>query len=153
MTARRPRVLLVTAPYHSGVVESAGVWMPLNFAYVAAAARRAGAEVEIYDAMSLFASHDDIRKKIESFKPDLLGTTAGLSLYPARLFRSGPCGYETIHLAAPKLSQHEDRIQHFVNCVLDGKKPLVPVEESLKVQEILDAIYESAASGKEVKIG
>jgi predicted dehydrogenase len=84
---------------------------------------------------------------------DLLGTTAGLSLYPARLFRSGPSGYETIHLAAPKVLQHEDRIQHFVNCVLDGKKPLVPVEESLKVQEILDAIYESAAIGKEVKVG
>ncbi len=75
-TARRPRVLLITSPYHSGVVESAGVWMPLNFAYLAAAARKAGAEVEIYDAMSLFASHDDIRKKIESFKPDLVATTA-----------------------------------------------------------------------------
>src|SRR5512139_2176988 len=43
MIAHRPRVLLVTAPYHSGVVESAGVWMPLNFAYVAGAARKAGA--------------------------------------------------------------------------------------------------------------
>jgi anaerobic magnesium-protoporphyrin IX monomethyl ester cyclase len=76
MTVRRPRVLLVTAPYHSGVVESAGVWMPLNFAYLAGAARKAGAEVEIYDAMSLFASHDDIRKKIEAYQPDLVGTTA-----------------------------------------------------------------------------
>jgi anaerobic magnesium-protoporphyrin IX monomethyl ester cyclase len=75
-TARRPRVLLVTSPYHSGVVESAGVWMPLNFAYLAGAARQAGAEVEIYDSMSLFTSHDDIRKKIEEFKPDLVGTTA-----------------------------------------------------------------------------
>ncbi len=84
---------------------------------------------------------------------DLLGTNAGLSLYPARLYRSGPSGYETVQLAAPKLIHFEDRIQHFVNCVLDGKKPLVPVEESLKVQGILDAIYESAATGKEVKIG
>jgi len=43
-------------------------------------------------------------------------------------------------------------VHHFVNCVLDGKKLLVPPEESLKVQQVLDAIYTSAASGKEVKL-
>jgi anaerobic magnesium-protoporphyrin IX monomethyl ester cyclase len=69
-------VLLVTSPYHSGVVEAAGVWLPLSFVYVAGAARAAGAEVRIYDAMSLFASHEDIRKVIEEFRPDLVGTTA-----------------------------------------------------------------------------
>src|SRR5512138_2261939 len=76
MTQRRPRVLLVTAPYHSGVVEAAGVWLPLNFVYVAGAARAAGAEVRIHDAMSLFASHEDVAKVIEEFRPDLVGTTA-----------------------------------------------------------------------------
>jgi anaerobic magnesium-protoporphyrin IX monomethyl ester cyclase len=73
---RRPRVLLVTAPYHSGVVEAAGVWLPLALVYVAGAAREAGAEVRIYDAMSLFASHEDIARVIEDFEPDLVGTTA-----------------------------------------------------------------------------
>jgi predicted dehydrogenase len=38
-------------------------------------------------------------------------------------------------------------VHHFVNCVLDSKKLLVPPDESLKVQQILDAIYASAASG------
>ncbi len=76
MSIRRPRVLLVTAPYHSGVVEAAGVWLPLAMVYVAGAAREAGAEVRIYDAMSLFASHDDIAKVIEEWKPDVVGTTA-----------------------------------------------------------------------------
>ena len=65
MNTRRPRVLLVTAPYHSGVVEAAGVWLPLALVYVAGAAREAGAEVRIYDAMSLFASHEDIARVIE----------------------------------------------------------------------------------------
>ncbi len=76
MTTRRPRVLLVTSPYHSGVVEAAGVWLPLNFVYLAGAARAAGAEVRILDAMSLFASHEDIAKAIEEFRPDVVGTTA-----------------------------------------------------------------------------
>ena len=76
MLARRPRVLLVTSPYHSGVVEAAGVWLPLSFVYVAGAARAAGAEVRIYDAMSLFTTHDDIARVIEEFRPDVVGTTA-----------------------------------------------------------------------------
>src|SRR6266508_2515496 len=76
MSARRPRVLLVTAPYHSGVVEAAGVWLPLAMVYVAGAARDAGAEVLIHDAMSLFASHEDIARVIADFQPDLVGTTA-----------------------------------------------------------------------------
>ena len=71
-----PRVLLVTSPYHSGVVEAAGVWLPLAFVYLAGAARRAGAEVEIYDAMSRFATHDDVARKIEDFRPDIVGTSA-----------------------------------------------------------------------------
>ncbi|PYK99653.1 MAG: gfo/Idh/MocA family oxidoreductase [Verrucomicrobia bacterium] len=84
---------------------------------------------------------------------DLMGTTAGLSLYPARLFRPGPSGFETIQLSLPIVSHSEDRIHHFVSCALEGKKPLVAPEESLKVQQLLDAIYTSAAAGKEVRLG
>lgn len=76
MLGHKPRVLLVTSPYHSGVVESAGTWMPLAMVYVAGEARAAGAEVEIYDAMSLFTTHEDIARKIAEFKPDIVGTTA-----------------------------------------------------------------------------
>jgi anaerobic magnesium-protoporphyrin IX monomethyl ester cyclase len=76
MPDRRPRVLLVTSPYHSGVVEAAGVWLPLAFVYLAGEARRAGAEVRILDAMSLFSSHADIARVIEEFRPDVVGTTA-----------------------------------------------------------------------------
>src|SRR5512137_1339034 len=76
MLGHKPRVLLVTSPYHSGVVESAGPWMPLAMVYVAGEARAAGAEVEIYDAMSLFTTHEDIARKIAEFKPDIVGTTA-----------------------------------------------------------------------------
>jgi predicted dehydrogenase len=83
---------------------------------------------------------------------DLLGTLGGLSLFPARLFRNGPNGYETTQLAALKIPHPEDRVHHFVNAVLDGKKPMVPIEESLRVQQILDAIYTSAATGKEVRL-
>jgi predicted dehydrogenase len=82
---------------------------------------------------------------------DLLGSHAGISLFPARLQRPILEGWETIQPNFAKLPHSEDRIHHFVNCLLDGKRPLVTVEESLKVQQILDAMYTSAATGKEVR--
>ena len=84
---------------------------------------------------------------------DLLGSAAGLSLFPARLFRPGAAGYETLNLALPGALPSEDPLHHFVLCVLDGRKPLVTPEESLKLQRILDALYASSASGKEVRLG
>ncbi len=83
---------------------------------------------------------------------DLLGANAGLSLYPARLIRNSPDGFETIQLNGVKVPHSEDRVHHFVSCVLDGKKPLVPPEESLKIQELLGAIYLSSSTGKEVRL-
>jgi predicted dehydrogenase len=82
----------------------------------------------------------------------LLGTSAGLALFPARLFRPGANGYETVNLATPHVPHAEDRIHHFVACVLEGRKPLVAPEESLKVQRALDALYASANAGKEVRL-
>ncbi len=80
--SRRPRLLLVTPPYHSGVVESAGVWLPLHYVYLAGAARAAGAEVRIYDAMSLFHSHEQIAREMEDFRPDVVGVTAITAMEP-----------------------------------------------------------------------
>lgn len=46
------KILLITPPYHCGVLESAGQWQNLAFAYVAGHLRDAGLEPVIYDAMS-----------------------------------------------------------------------------------------------------
>jgi anaerobic magnesium-protoporphyrin IX monomethyl ester cyclase len=70
------KILLITPPYHSGVVESAGVWMNVAFVYLAGSLRAAGHEPIIYDAMSHWHTYDDIRKRIELEKPDVVGTTA-----------------------------------------------------------------------------
>jgi anaerobic magnesium-protoporphyrin IX monomethyl ester cyclase len=82
MTASRPRLLLVTPPYHSGVVEAAGVWLPLNLVYVAGHARAAGADVEIYDAMSLFHTHQDIARTLGDLRPDIVAVTAMTATEP-----------------------------------------------------------------------
>ncbi len=70
------KVLLITPPYHCGVLESAGTWMPLGMVYVAGSLQNAGCDVEIYDAMSKFHTFDDIRKHVMEFCPDAVGTSA-----------------------------------------------------------------------------
>jgi anaerobic magnesium-protoporphyrin IX monomethyl ester cyclase len=70
------RVALITPPYHSGVVESAGTWLNVGFVYIAGALRTAGYEVDYYDAMSLWHKWPDIRSRIQEFRPDVVATTA-----------------------------------------------------------------------------
>ena len=70
------KILLITPPYHSGVVESAGVWLNVAFVYIAGSLRAAGYEPVIYDAMSYWHTYDDIEKRIREEKPDVVATTA-----------------------------------------------------------------------------
>ena len=75
-TRRRRTVLLVTPDYHCGMVESAGVWMPLGLAYLAGSLRQAGFEPRIYDAMSLGHGPDEIARRIADQRPDVVAVTA-----------------------------------------------------------------------------
>ena len=68
--------MLITPPYHSGVVESAGVWLNVGFVYIAGSLRAAGYEPVYYDAMSYFHDYSEIGKRIETEKPDVVATTA-----------------------------------------------------------------------------
>ncbi len=78
----RKKVLLITPPYHCGVLESAGTWMPLGMIYVAGTLQNSGYDVKIYDAMSKFHSFSDIRTCIGNYCPDAVGTAA----YTSSLF-------------------------------------------------------------------
>jgi anaerobic magnesium-protoporphyrin IX monomethyl ester cyclase len=75
-------ILFVTPPYHCGVVEVAGHWMPLGLVYLAAAARRAGWTPMIYDAMTKRHEHAQIREHISKTKPDCVATTSITPTFP-----------------------------------------------------------------------
>jgi len=79
------KVLFITPPYHCGVVEVAGRWIPLQFVYLAGAVRAAGHDCEIYDAMSLFASHADIERKIDEARPDVVAVSSITATFPDAL--------------------------------------------------------------------
>ena len=75
MKSNRPEILLVTPPYHAGVVESAGSWLPLSLLYVGGALQRAGFGVQLYDAMTKFHTHEQIRETLRREQPSVVMVT------------------------------------------------------------------------------
>ncbi len=70
------KILFITPPYHCGVVEVAGRWVPLTFVYLAGSVREAGFEPVIYDAMTKRHGFHEIERAIRENKPDFVATTA-----------------------------------------------------------------------------
>jgi predicted dehydrogenase len=82
----------------------------------------------------------------------IFGTEGGISVPPLKLVRPTKDGHAVEDVdPAPALAD-TNRMVHFVDCLLGKAKALVKPEESLAVQRILDAIYRSAASGREVRL-
>jgi anaerobic magnesium-protoporphyrin IX monomethyl ester cyclase len=77
------RIALVTPPYHSGVVETAGSWPNVAFVYIAGALRAAGFDPIIYDAMTANHSLEDIAAELERIRPDMVLTSCYTPSYPA----------------------------------------------------------------------
>ena len=84
MTPRK-RLLLITPPYHAGVVESAGRWPNVGLAYVGGQVRAAGFEVSIYDAMTKEVGLPEIAARIREFRPDFVGCASYTASFPAAM--------------------------------------------------------------------
>ena len=83
---------------------------------------------------------------------ELFGTDAGLSLRPLRLLRPVRRGYLSEEVRQLPNLVDANRMVHFIDCLLGRAEPYVNVSESLAVQRILDAIYRSALTGREVRL-
>jgi predicted dehydrogenase len=85
----------------------------------------------------------------------LYGEDAGLAVYADRLFEAGPAGeYHIIQNAStpPIDFPHCSRAHHFINVLLEEESPIIDLAEALAVQRILDAIYQSATTDREVSL-
>ena len=59
------------------------------------------------------------------------------------------------HKEHPKLTAKDQftlELDHMAECVLENRKPYTPGEEGMQDQRIMEALYESAATGKPVKL-
>lgn len=49
-------------------------------------------------------------------------------------------------------SQFAGQLDHFADCILTGREPIVPGEEGLKDMRLIEAIYRAAREGRTVKV-
>ncbi|GAB4541475.1 MAG: hypothetical protein Fur0020_10890 [Thermodesulfovibrionia bacterium] len=73
---KKGKVLFISPPFHAGVVEVAGKWVPLYYVYLAGAVMSAGFDAEIYDAMTKNVGYEEIEKKIIESRPDFVAVSA-----------------------------------------------------------------------------
>ena len=96
---------------------------------------------------SFWASHMPPEVQVELF-----GTEGGATLRPVRLFstRNG-----APHDAAVNIPKHwtgpwQNIATHYIDCILDGVDCMAPLRHGLIVQAMLEAVLESAGTGREV---
>ena len=95
-----------------------------------------------------------INGKEEKMFSKLYGTKGGANLRPLEIYGEED-GFltDTSPVLVPEDSWQpafERETAHFADCVVNGRRPISPVEDGLTVQSMLNAIYESAELGREV---
>ncbi|MCX7044058.1 MAG: Gfo/Idh/MocA family oxidoreductase [Candidatus Sumerlaeota bacterium] len=85
----------------------------------------------------------------------LFGDAGGAMAWEAQLFRFGKKKgeYEVIKPSGVKIPMpHCNRHVNWIDAILGLDKPLTTIKQSLVIQKILDAVYLSSKTGKEVRI-
>ncbi|MBV9848654.1 MAG: Gfo/Idh/MocA family oxidoreductase [Armatimonadetes bacterium] len=88
----------------------------------------------------------------DQFYSTLLGTEGGADLEPLRVYKDMAGAPVDIAPQAPQIGGHEAEVRHFIECIEQNKTPLATAEQGLHILQILDAIYRSAETGREVVI-
>lgn len=103
----------------------------------------AGLQVE-----SFWASHQPDELNIELF-----GTKAGAKLHPTTVYRTVDYVNSDETIYVPKDPNGFDTLTaHWVDCILDGIPCEAPLRHGLLVQEMMEALLDSAERGKEVRL-
>ncbi len=87
----------------------------------------------------------------------LIGSTGSAELDPLRIHKEmhGNLVNVTPSLESPRnvyKQSYAQEIGHFVDCIRRRSKPLSPGEQGLQLMQVIDAMYESAAAGREVRL-
>lgn len=84
---------------------------------------------------------------------ELFGSEAGAGCYPLELYRRNADGYQVLtDVSARQDHPHNKRFFNFIGAILGREPLLVSMQQALAVQSILDAIYESSTTGREVRL-
>jgi predicted dehydrogenase len=85
------------------------------------------------------------------FNTTILGTEGGAQLHPLKLFREEE---QTLLDITPfglrEVNSHQQEVHAFLLAIINDTEPEVTAEQGLMATEIIDAIYASAETGREV---
>lgn len=82
----------------------------------------------------------------------ICGSLGGATLNPLTIYTEEN-GYLTDNKPTTlNVNRYEVEIDHFLNCVRTGEKPIPSLEDGIMVQRMLEGIYKSAKLGREVEI-
>ncbi|MGW8205203.1 Gfo/Idh/MocA family protein (plasmid) [Sphingomonas bisphenolicum] len=87
------------------------------------------------------------------------GTQGWIGMEPATPYAGQSMTIRKDGVTAPRTlppagkTQFAGQLDHFAECILTGKTPIVPGEEGLADLRVIEAIYQSAAQGRSVRIG
>ncbi|MCK4590404.1 MAG: Gfo/Idh/MocA family oxidoreductase [Candidatus Latescibacteria bacterium] len=88
--------------------------------------------------------------KEEKIYSVLLGTKGGADLPPLKIYTEKQGGLVDLEPKLPEVSGFDAEVAHFVECILKDKEPTATAEQALEITRILEALYKSAETGKEV---
>ena len=81
----------------------------------------------------------------------IFGSKAGANLSPLTIYgeRNGFLSDDVVNVGAEG-NKFERELWHFADCVLNGKEVVYPIDQAVMMQQMLNGIYDSATSGKEI---
>jgi len=90
----------------------------------------------------------------DTFNCILSGDRAGASLMPPLKFTESGGEWVETPVEHPEVEDvYLEEMKHFVECLREGKRPEPLPEQGLTVMRLIDAIYRSASTGKDVILG
>lgn len=97
---------------------------------------------------SFWASHQPEERQIELF-----GAEGGARLDPLTVYHTAAGISQDIAVKLPEENVWDIIATHLVGCVLDGVPCSAPLRHGLIVQEMMEALLQSAETGREVRLG
>jgi predicted dehydrogenase len=95
------------------------------------------------------------QKDGDNHNVEIFGTEAGAQLYPGEVYRFDRdlgTNVEAGDLHLPLKYPHANRFVNFFRAILGEEELCVTHEQALKVQRIIDAVYESSATRREIRL-
>ncbi|PAV31189.1 oxidoreductase [Virgibacillus profundi] len=92
-------------------------------------------------------------EKHDEMSVSVMGDKGGADVFPLKMFQEK---HETLIDVTPSYlplkNNYEQQIERFVNCCLTGEQPISTAEQGVKLQKIINGLYESADRGEAIKL-